>query len=82
MSASESAVNDEDIWTDFETEQGACGSVSEQGNIVWGAYCPQPDCRMLNRFQGEPSAFANRPYRCVECNWVSLMDESVGDIKL
>lgn len=71
---------DESVWTDFETEEGSCGSTSVDGNLVWGAFCPQPDCGALNSFEGDPSKFANRTYRCVECNWVSLMDESVADV--
>lgn len=81
MSETNTRSEDPDVWTEFETEEGACGSISEDGNVVWGAYCPQPDCGELNTFQGAPWAFAKRPYRCVECNWVSLMDESVREIE-
>jgi len=77
----DTAQQDENIWTDFETEEGSCGSQSADGNAVWGAYCPQPDCGELNLYEGDPSKFANRPYRCCECNWISLMHESVTEIK-
>lgn len=78
---SEDSGSEHDIWTDFETEEGPCGSLSEDGDIVWGAYCPQPDCGELNTFQGDPSRFAKRPFRCIECDWVSLINESVTEIE-
>lgn len=73
--------NDQDVWTEFETERGDCGTKSDEGVIIWGAYCPQSECGELNKFQGNPSVFANRPYKCLECGWVSLMDESVKEIQ-
>lgn len=84
MSDSDTEVkhDDPDRWTDFESEEGSCGSESADGNVVWGAYCPQPDCGELNLFEGNPEGFANRPYRCVACNWVSLMDESVAELEV
>jgi hypothetical protein len=81
MNDSNTSGSEQDVWTDFETEEGRCGSISVDENFVWGAYCPQPDCKELNIFEGPPSEFANRPYRCVECDWVSLMDDSVSDIQ-
>lgn len=72
--------SDHNRWTDFETEQRSCGSLSVDDNPVWGAYCPQPECGELNLFEGDPAKFAKRPYRCENCNWVSLMDESVAEI--
>lgn len=73
---------DADVFTKFETEEGPCGQESPEGRPIWGAYCPQEDCDELNRFQGDPSEFANRPYRCQECGWVSLMHESVADLEV
>jgi len=81
MNDSDTSGSEQDVWTNFETEEGRCGSIAVDENLVWGAYCPQPGCKELNVFEGPPSEFANRPYKCVECGWVSLMDDSVSDIK-
>lgn len=80
MSATEGQA-DQSVWTEFETEARGCGTVSVDENVLWGAYCPQDHCGELNLFEGQPSEFANRPFRCVECHWVSLMDESVAEIE-
>ena len=78
----EDAEQSEDIFTDFETEEGSCGGVSPDGDPYWGAYCPQPDCGHLNLFRGAPEGFVSRPYACEECNWVSLMHSSVRDLEV
>lgn len=69
-----------DHWTDFETDDGPCGTESVDGNPVWGAYCPQDGCGERNLFEGDPSGFVNRPYRCNSCGWVSLMHESAAEL--
>lgn len=82
MSADAIPREDPDIWTDFETEEGRCGTESVEGEPLWGAWCPQPDCDELNYFEGDPSRFANRTYVCCGCGWVSLMHESVRDLEV
>lgn len=73
---------DGSIYTEFETEEGSCGSLSADGKPVWGAYCPQGECGHLNLFEGSPDGFAGRPYRCIKCNWVSLMDAEVRGLEV
>lgn len=73
---------DDSVFTEFETDEGSCGTENEDGEPIWGAYCPQEDCDHLNLFKGNPDEFAGRVFHCQNCNWVSLMDTSVQDLEV
>lgn len=76
----ESSTDDESVWTEFTTDLSDYGTEYAEQDRFWGAKCPQPDCEHVNIFEGDPGEFANRPYACINCHWISLMDSSVAEL--
>lgn len=65
-----------------EPENSACntyavrdGSVNEEGEelFVWSFECTR--CGHMTPCKGDPREFAGRPYSCIECGWVSLLEQ-------
>jgi hypothetical protein len=54
--------------TDFELDH----ETPMDSAFLWAFICPR--CEGTNPLKGDPAGFKNRPFRCVECNWVSLLD--------
>ena len=46
---------------------------TEDGKPVWAFICPNPECEHENRLKGDPTKFMNRPFRCLNCNYVPLL---------
>lgn len=68
---------------DYETDEGYCTEYRERQDLMaevddddfrFAFVCPR--CDHENPLRGDPLAFKSKPFRCVDCNWVSLL---VGD---
>jgi hypothetical protein len=46
---------------------------SEEGKPLWVFICPNKNCERENKLKGHPSKFFNRPFRCLDCNYVPLL---------
>lgn len=58
--------NDTSICTEFTED------VETDGDATFAFVCPK--CGEKNPLKGEPTGFKNKPFACIKCNWVSLLD--------
>jgi hypothetical protein len=66
--------NDEGICTEYYDGDGR----ADDGSYLWGFVCPR--CESENPLKGDPAGFRGRPYACMTCNWVSLLEgESIDE---
>jgi len=57
-----------DRCTEFQKEH----DLEDPDDADFGFVCPR--CKNVNALCGTPSEFANKPFRCLDCNYVSLLD--------
>lgn len=69
--------NDESICTEFTTDHGLDEDLVESGEHYFAFICPR--CGEKNPLHGTPDGFGDRPYACVSCQWVSLLDGDAMD---
>ncbi len=62
--------DDEEYCTEFTTDHGLPEVPSPTG-FRWAFICPR--CGEKNGLEGDPEGFKNKPFRCTDCNWVSLL---------
>lgn len=67
--------NDEAICTEFTQDHGI--EDPDPDTFYFAFICPR--CGAKNPCHGDPEGFGGRPFRCEDCNWVSLLDgESIA----
>lgn len=65
--------NDEAYCTEYTTDHGLSDDELEEIDVVvWAWLCPR--CSEKNPMKGDPDEFGNRPFECVNCSWVPLLD--------
>lgn len=64
--------NDEAVCTAFTTDHELPDYEIEAGTIYFAFVCPR--CGRTNPLEGDPLGFGDRPFQCVRCQWVSLLD--------
>lgn len=68
--------DDEGICTEFTTEHGVSDKAHPE-KFYFAFICPE--CGGTNPLMGDPRDFKNLPYRCMDCNWVSLLLDDAID---
>jgi len=67
--------NADDVCTEFWREH----PVVDEADADFAFICPR--CQEANALVGEPMGFANKPFRCLECDCISLLDpDALEDI--
>ncbi len=69
----------ESYCTEYTTDHGIPeGEKKEPSEPYWAWICPR--CENKNPMYGHPDGFKNRPYACVTCRWVPVLDaESIDE---
>jgi NAD-dependent DNA ligase len=70
---------DEAYCTEYTLDHGLNeDQVADADGPVWAWICSR--CDHNNPMEGDPDGFADRPYACVNCRWVPLLDsEALGE---
>ena len=56
------------VCTEFQTEH----PLENDDDADFAFICPR--CKKPNALVGQPTEFANKPFRCLNCNYVPLLD--------